>query len=272
MYQRFTDDTRKVLQLANQEAQRFCHEYIGTEHILLALMKCNDQHVMQAIECGIRGRRSSPHDVVAEIEKLVQSGLDMVTMGKLPQTPRAKKVVELAIKEAGNGDITPWHLLLACFDECDGVAGHVLSHLGYTRESLVWWRPRDSEVKVRSFVKLAETAGKTVETYLSIKSRGANATLLAFKDGTYAHFGIKQSGLANSVGDFFEEPLDLKSVWYMDEHEEIFRLGVFDKKKAIEARIEWCLRGACSGLPETAKRTVYEALKQEFEPTQKEAA
>ena len=88
MYERFTDRARKVMQLANQEAQRFNHEYIGTEHVLLGLIKEGSgvaANVLKNLDIDLRKIRM-------EVEKLVQSGPDMVTMGKLPQTPRAKKV------------------------------------------------------------------------------------------------------------------------------------------------------------------------------------
>ena len=98
MYERFTDRARKVMQLANQEAQRFNHEYIGTEHILLGLIKEGSgvaANVLKNLDVDLRKIR-------LEVEKLVQSGPDMVTMGKLPQTPRAKKVIEYSMEEARN--------------------------------------------------------------------------------------------------------------------------------------------------------------------------
>ena len=96
MYERFTDRARKVMQLANQEAQRFNHEYIGTEHVLLGLIKEGSgvaANVLKNLDVDLRKIR-------LEVEKLVQSGPDMVTMGKLPQTPRAKKVIEYSMEEA----------------------------------------------------------------------------------------------------------------------------------------------------------------------------
>ena len=98
MYERFTDRARKVMQLANQEAQRFNHEYIGTEHILLGLVKEGSgvaANVLKNLDVDLRKIR-------IEVEKIVQTGPDMVTMGKLPQTPRAKKVIEYAMDEARN--------------------------------------------------------------------------------------------------------------------------------------------------------------------------
>src|SRR6266568_4978639 len=92
MYERFTDRARKVMQLANQEAQRFNHEYIGTEHILLGLIQEGSgvaANVLKNLDIDLRKVR-------AEVEKVVQASPDMAMLGKLPQTPRAKKVIEYA--------------------------------------------------------------------------------------------------------------------------------------------------------------------------------
>src|SRR5690349_24266084 len=102
MYERFTDRARKVMQIANQEAQRFNHEYIGTEHILLGLIKEGSGVAANVL----KNLDIDPRKVRQEVERIVQTGPhpDMVQMGKLPQTPRAKKVVEYAIEEARNLD------------------------------------------------------------------------------------------------------------------------------------------------------------------------
>ena len=129
MFERFTDRARKVMALANQEAQRFNHEYIGTEHILLGLVKEGSgvgANVLKNLEVDLRKVR-------LEVEKLVKSGPTMVTMGKLPQTPRAKKVIEYAIEEARNLNhnyVGTEHLLLGLLREQDGVAAQVLMNLG----------------------------------------------------------------------------------------------------------------------------------------------
>jgi ATP-dependent Clp protease ATP-binding subunit ClpC len=129
MYERFTDRARKVMQLANQEAQRFNHEYIGTEHILLGLVKEGSgvaANVLKNLDVDLRKIR-------LEVEKIVQSGPDMVTMGKLPQTPRAKKVIEYAIEEArqlNHNYVGTEHLLLGLLREQEGVAAQVLMNLG----------------------------------------------------------------------------------------------------------------------------------------------
>jgi hypothetical protein len=129
MYERFTDRARKVMQLANQEAQRLNHEYIGTEHILLGLVKEGSgvaANVLKNLDIDLRKIR-------LEIEKVVQPGPDMVTRGKLPQTPRAKKVIEYSIEEARNLNhnyVGTEHLLLGLLREQEGVANHVLSKMG----------------------------------------------------------------------------------------------------------------------------------------------
>ncbi|MCL5282191.1 MAG: four helix bundle protein [Planctomycetes bacterium] len=129
MYERFTDRARKVMALANQEARRFNHEYIGTEHILLGL-------VLEGSATGATVMKNLGVDLAAlraEVEKLVQSGSEMVTAGKLPQTPRAKHVIEYAIEEAralNHNYVGTEHILLGLLRERDGIAAQVLMNLG----------------------------------------------------------------------------------------------------------------------------------------------
>ena len=121
--------------LANQEAQRFNHEYIGTEHILLGLVKEGSgvgATVLKNLEVDIKKLR-------LEVEKLVKSGPDMVTMGKLPQTPRAKKVIEYAIEEArslNHNYVGTEHILLGLLRESEGIAAQVLMNLGLKLEDV----------------------------------------------------------------------------------------------------------------------------------------
>ena len=128
-YERFTDRARKVMQLANQEAQRFNHEYIGTEHILLGLVKEGSgvaANVLKNMDIDLRKIRQ-------EVEKLVRSGPDLVTMGRLPQTPRAKKVIEYSMEEArslNHNYVGTEHILLGLLREQEGVAAQVLMNLG----------------------------------------------------------------------------------------------------------------------------------------------
>jgi ATP-dependent Clp protease ATP-binding subunit ClpA len=135
MYERFTDRARKVMQLANQEAQRFNHEYIGTEHILLGLIKEGAgvaAHVLKNLDINL-------HKVRLEVEKIIQLGPEMVRMGRLPQTPRAKRVIEFSIEEARNLNhdyIGTEHILLGLLREEEGVAAQVLMNLGLKLEDV----------------------------------------------------------------------------------------------------------------------------------------
>ncbi|HMO15569.1 MAG TPA: ATP-dependent Clp protease ATP-binding subunit [Pirellulaceae bacterium] len=135
MYERFTERARKTMQLANQEAQRFNHEYIGTEHILLGLIKEGTgvaANVMKNLDIDLRKIRN-------EVEKLVQTGPEMITMGKLPQTPRAKKVIEYSMEEARNLNhnfVGTEHILLGLLREQEGVAAQVLMNLGLKLEEV----------------------------------------------------------------------------------------------------------------------------------------
>ncbi len=135
MFERFTDRARKVMALANQEAQRFNHEYIGTEHILLGLVKEGSgvaANVLKNMDVDLKKLRLG-------IEKLVKSGPDMVTMGKLPQTPRAKKVIEYAIEEArslNHNYVGTEHILLGLLRETEGIAAQVLMNLGLKLEDV----------------------------------------------------------------------------------------------------------------------------------------
>src|SRR5262245_22488842 len=135
MFDRFTDRARKVMALARKEAQRFNHDFIGTEHILLGLIQEGSgvaANVLKNLGVEINKIRS-------EIEKNVQSGPSMVTMGQLPFTPRAKKVLELSMEEAnelGHNYIGTEHLLLGLLRENDGVAAQVLQDLGLKLEEV----------------------------------------------------------------------------------------------------------------------------------------
>src|SRR5215210_6983471 len=137
MYERFTDRARKVMQLANQEAQRFNHEYIGTEHILLGLVKEGSgvaANVLKNLDIDLRKIR-------LEVEKIVQHGPggEQVVMGRLPHTPRAKKVIEYSIEEARNLNhnyVGTEHLLLGLLREQEGVAAQVLMNLGLRLEDV----------------------------------------------------------------------------------------------------------------------------------------
>jgi ATP-dependent Clp protease ATP-binding subunit ClpC len=135
MFDRFTERARKVMSLARQEAQRFNHDYIGTEHILLGLVQEGSGVAAQVL----RNLEVEPRKIRIEVEKIVKNGTNMVTMGQLPFTPRAKKVLELALEEAqnlGHSYIGTEHLLLGLIRENEGIAAQVLLNLGTKLEEV----------------------------------------------------------------------------------------------------------------------------------------
>ena len=135
MFDRFTERARKVMTLARQEAQKLNNDYIGTEHILLGLVQEGSgvaAQVLKNLDVDLRKVR-------AEVERLVEHGTSPVSGTQLPFTPRAKRVLELALEEAqnlGHNYIGTEHLLLGLIRESDGPAAHVLQNLGVKPEDV----------------------------------------------------------------------------------------------------------------------------------------
>lgn len=131
MYERFSDRARKVMHLANQEAQRFNHEYIGTEHILIGIVKEGGGVAAEVLKhLGVK-----LGDIRKKVEERISPGPQLVSIGKLPQTPRAKKAIEGAMEEARNLNhnyVGTEHILLGLINEVEGHAAVVLSELGVT--------------------------------------------------------------------------------------------------------------------------------------------
>jgi Uma2 family endonuclease len=128
MYERFTDRAIKVMQLACEEAQSLNHEYIGTEHILLGLIK-EDAGVAANV---LKNLGMDLRKIRLEVEGIVQVGPTKV-LGKLPQTPRAKYAIKYAIEEAKDlkhNYVGTEHLLLGLLRDKEGVASQVLMNLG----------------------------------------------------------------------------------------------------------------------------------------------
>jgi ATP-dependent Clp protease ATP-binding subunit ClpC len=133
MFNRFTERARKVIILAKEEARRFNHDYIGTEHILLGLIREGEGVAATVLQkMGV-----SLENIRLEVEKLVQPGPATQIMGDIPFTPRAKKALELAAEEArslGHNYIGTEHILLGLIREGEGVASQVLLNLGLDLE------------------------------------------------------------------------------------------------------------------------------------------
>ena len=138
---RFTERARKVLSLAQEEAQRFKHNYLGTEHFLLGLVREGDgvaAKVLNNLSVELNKVRSA-------VEYIIGQG-DRVVLGEIGLTPRAKKVIELAVDEArrlGHHYIGTEHLLLGLIREGEGIAAGVLESLGVNLE-----RARRETIKV----------------------------------------------------------------------------------------------------------------------------
>jgi ATP-dependent Clp protease ATP-binding subunit ClpA len=135
MFDRFTDRARMVMGLARQEAQRFNHDYIGVEHVLLGLV---DEGCGVAADV-LKNLDVDPKRVRREVEKHMTPGTTMVTMGLLPFTPRARKMLELALEEAsglGHNYIGTEHLLLGLVREEKGIAAQVLRTLNLRLEDV----------------------------------------------------------------------------------------------------------------------------------------
>ncbi len=128
MFEKFTDRARQVVVLAQEEARMLDHNYIGTEHLLLGLIHEGQGVAARALESlGI-----SLGDVRQDVEEIIGRGQHELT-GHIPFTPRAKKVLELSLREAqqlGHNYIGTEHILLGLIREGEGVAAQVLVKLG----------------------------------------------------------------------------------------------------------------------------------------------
>jgi ATP-dependent Clp protease ATP-binding subunit ClpA len=128
MFERFTDRARRSLFLSQEEARRLNHNYVGTEHLLLGLVSEGQGVAAKALESlGI-----SLEAVRAQVEEIIGQG-QTAPRGHIPFNPRAKKVLELSLREAtqlGHNYIGTEHLLLGLLREGEGVAAQVLVKLG----------------------------------------------------------------------------------------------------------------------------------------------
>ncbi|MBI4396195.1 MAG: ATP-dependent Clp protease ATP-binding subunit, partial [Elusimicrobia bacterium] len=129
MSNRFTERAQRVILIAQEEAKRLNHDYVGTEHLLLGLIALGEGVAAQVLaNLGVDLRR-----VRVEIEKIVGTGDNVMLLGEIPFTPRAKKVLELAVEEAqnmGHNYVGTEHLLLGLIREEEGVAARVLENIG----------------------------------------------------------------------------------------------------------------------------------------------
>ena len=128
-FKRFTDKARQVVVLAQDEARRFGHNYIGTEHLLLGLVAEGNEglaaHALESIGIGLEAVRQ-------QVEEIIGPG-KQAPSGHIPLTPRAKRALELSLREAlqlGHNYIGTEHILLGLLREGNGVAAQALTMLG----------------------------------------------------------------------------------------------------------------------------------------------
>lgn len=129
IFSRFTDRSRKVMALSQEEAKRFNHNYIGTEHLLLGLIKEGEGIAAKALKAS----GFSLEQLRKKVEEMIGKGNEEVADNNLPFTPRTKKVLNLSLEEArrlGHNYIGTEHLLLGLLKEGEGIAARVLNEEG----------------------------------------------------------------------------------------------------------------------------------------------
>jgi len=165
VFERFTERARQVVVLAQGEALALKHDYIGTEHILLGLLREEEGLGARVLE----GLGLTVEEVRAQVARIVGTGAEEVTTGQIPFTPRAKKVLELSLREAqglGHSYIGTEHVLLGLAREGEGVASQVMLDAGITSEDVrgavlaalegsPWTRSRERSVVVSTMSRPA---------------------------------------------------------------------------------------------------------------------
>jgi len=159
MFERFTDRGRKIIILAREEAELHQNDYLGTEHLVLAILREGDGMALSIIrKIGL-----SIDQVRTEVERNLPGGSNTMTFGEIPFTPRVKKVIELAVEEAkllGHNHIGSEHILLGLLREEEGIGGRILRSLGgnlLTARQLVINLLRKSVVREREKDKKSTT-------------------------------------------------------------------------------------------------------------------
>ena len=135
MFERFTERARQVVVLAQDEARSLRHDYIGTEHILLGLLREEEgiaARVLKSLGVALE-------EVRAQVARIIGAGDEAPATGQIPFTPRAKKVLELSLREAlslGHNHIGTEHVLLGLVRENEGVAMRILLDLDVDAEKV----------------------------------------------------------------------------------------------------------------------------------------
>jgi len=170
-FDKFTERARRVLTLAQEEAQRFNHNYIGTEHLLLGLVREGDGVAAKVLaNLGVELNK-----VRSAVEFIIGRG-DRAVIGEIGLTPRAKKVIELAVDEArrlNHHYIGTEHMLLGLVREGEGIAAGVLESLGVNLERV---RAETTRILSQSLPQSAHTGGRTATRTPTVDQLGMDLT------------------------------------------------------------------------------------------------
>ena len=186
VFERFTEQARHAVQLAQEEARALKHDYIGTEHILLGLLREEQGPAARVLGgFGITLER-----VRTQVLTTVGSG-EAVTSGQIPFTPRAKKVLELALREAlvlGQDHIGTEHILLGLVGENEGLGARLLIDLGAPHE------------RIRELLRVrASPSGRVVSRHVHGAGLAASTAAVAPRGTRATHTAGPRRGLAGHV-------------------------------------------------------------------------
>lgn len=222
MFDRFTDDARKAMSFALQEAERLNHDYIGTEHILLGLCLADTGLVAHLLQ----SQNVKLDDVKAAVQARVREGASLLKLKQLPFTPRAKKVLEFAIDEARqlNSDyLGTEHLLLGVLREEESIGARTLNDMGVryhlVREDLTNLSgssdnkigaqlSSDAEPLVRGFTDRADTVMRIADAEARNHNYGSVGT-----EHILLGLAVEGAGVAaNVLYNFDVEPPKLRMI------------------------------------------------------------
>ncbi len=171
MFEKFTERGRKVIIYAKEEAEKRQNDYLGTEHLLLAILREDD-----GLPAAILKRMGiTREEIRIEVQRNLPQGTDLMTFDDIPFTPRAKKVLELAVEEArllGHNYIGSEHILLGLIREEEGIGGKILRNLG---ANLLGARQLTINFSIRSHTNVKEKRSTTP----ALDEFGRDLTLMA---------------------------------------------------------------------------------------------
>lgn len=243
MFEKFTDRSKKVFNLAEQEAKRLNHEYLGTEHVLLGLIKEGSgvgATVLKNYDLNLEKLRT-------ELEKLVRPGSETITMGKLPYTPRAKKLVENAIEYArslSHDYVGTEHILYGVVADTECISSQILQNFELNTEKIqkgiedllgigneksseinknnsdYWMIPRD-KLELQYFLKSQFVLEESIREHLcfDIRSKGCQVGKLNKSEMGYDLVTVLYEYHPNTQEQInlalkFKEILDLNNIQY----------------------------------------------------------